>query len=420
MLRGGRLGVVGARGLGVMSRYSTSSDDEPATWVPYSRREDWKDVKPVPLDDDGDVVAIQYSQRFAECHAYFRAVVAAGELSLRVVKLTEDVINSNPANYSAWKYRRDALVHTKSDLRAELDRVADLLDMWPKNYQIWHHRRELLEVLGDATGEKPVIDRVLSSDAKNIHAWGHRRWTVTHFGLWEGEFDAVHKLIASDVHNNSAWSYRYFLVDSSKLGLNPEVRQDVAPHDPIQVRKAEIEYTLQQLATAPGNEAAHNYLLGQLLPLRHKSKELLLAAGPQAVVVLNGLLQACKEHADEQGLRGAVVWSGASLADIYVAADQLGVSPQDLTGSELSFRDEARQLWGMLEQLDPIRRVHWRSLAAQLSRDSAAVVSGAAAAGAQSADAAVQSNPPFDGATAQSWRTPGAIPATLQPSAASS
>jgi len=39
---------------------------------------------------------------------YFRAIVKAGELSARVLELTESIIRMNPAHYSAWCVLRSA------------------------------------------------------------------------------------------------------------------------------------------------------------------------------------------------------------------------------------------------------------------------------------------------------------------------
>ena len=37
-----------------------------------------------------------------DCTDYFRGIVKKGEMSNRVLELTEDIIRLNPAHYSAW------------------------------------------------------------------------------------------------------------------------------------------------------------------------------------------------------------------------------------------------------------------------------------------------------------------------------
>ena len=110
-------------------------------FVPYSKREDWKDVTPVPQDDGPEpLVVIRYPPNFEEVHDYFRAIVSRNEFSQRAMELTADVIENNSANYTAWYYRRRCLTNEKSDLSAELE----FTDRWakdsPKNYQVMNFK----------------------------------------------------------------------------------------------------------------------------------------------------------------------------------------------------------------------------------------------------------------------------------------
>eukprot|EP01062_Namystynia_karyoxenos_P074201 TRINITY_DN71049_c0_g1_i1.p1 TRINITY_DN71049_c0_g1~~TRINITY_DN71049_c0_g1_i1.p1 ORF type:complete len:426 (+),score=143.58 TRINITY_DN71049_c0_g1_i1:95-1279(+) len=378
----------------------SSSSREAEQWVPYHAREDWSDVVPLPqMDGERPVVAIQYSAKFQECHDYFRAVMAAGEHSQRALALTADVIACNPANYTAWKYRRDCLIAIGGDIEQELAMVQEMLGRWPKNYQIWHHRRELLNVLGQPGDEAGVVCGVLAGDAKNIHAWGHLRWVCVRFNCWEGQIEMTEALLEEDVRNNSAWSYRYFLVDTLELGLNPSVPLEDGPpsaEDAAQVRLRECRWCCERLRLAPGNEAAHNYLIGQLLPLQAGSAALLRVAAPSSVAVLRQLM-------GEVSSAGGSVWTRSSLAEVYAAAAEYGLSGADIgAGDVADLRGAAAALWGELVQLDPIRRRHWGHLAEQ-----AAAPPPQPAAAAHPAAAAAAS---WDGAAAQAWRTPGSIP----------
>eukprot|EP01065_Artemidia_motanka_P039194 TRINITY_DN48069_c0_g1_i1.p1 TRINITY_DN48069_c0_g1~~TRINITY_DN48069_c0_g1_i1.p1 ORF type:complete len:384 (+),score=113.36 TRINITY_DN48069_c0_g1_i1:23-1174(+) len=331
------------------------------TFVPYSQRPEWQDVERVPQDDVGGVVSIRYSDTFVECHDYFRAVVARSELSPRVVELTEDVISCNPANYTAWKYRRDAILATGMSISDELGKVAEMVAKWPKNYQIWHHRRELLDKFvagggdkGLARAEKAVIDGVLAEDPKSIHVWGHRRWLCSRFDLPDGEIEATDAMIVQDRFNNSAWNYRFFLVESLELGLNPDWPRAAAA-DPCQVRARECQYALEHLGEAPGNEAVHNYLLGHVLPLRGRSPEVLSTT---ASLVLPRL----QEHLQRDCPVGATVWCSSTSAEICAAAAQLGVELFGRKADEL--RAQARELYLKAASADPIRSAYWQAQAA--------------------------------------------------------
>ncbi len=55
-----------------------------------SVRAEWTHCQPLTSPTDKDATD------------YFRAVVKTGEMSPRVLKLTETIIQMNPAHYTAW------------------------------------------------------------------------------------------------------------------------------------------------------------------------------------------------------------------------------------------------------------------------------------------------------------------------------
>jgi len=82
----------------------------------YSSSPEWADLQPIPLDEGGPdnedgsdgedgplpLATIAYPPSYLEATSYLRAVMAANEMSERVLKLTEDVISMNPAHYTVW------------------------------------------------------------------------------------------------------------------------------------------------------------------------------------------------------------------------------------------------------------------------------------------------------------------------------
>lgn len=70
----------------------------------YSDSPDWSDIEPIPQDDGGPnpLAAIAYTEEYSEAMSYLRAVMAKNEYSERVLELTEDVIDMNPAHYTIW------------------------------------------------------------------------------------------------------------------------------------------------------------------------------------------------------------------------------------------------------------------------------------------------------------------------------
>jgi len=70
----------------------------------YSEDPAWADVEPLPQDDGGPnaLATIAYSEEYRETMEYLRAVMAANEMSQRVLDLTAHIIGLNPAHYTVW------------------------------------------------------------------------------------------------------------------------------------------------------------------------------------------------------------------------------------------------------------------------------------------------------------------------------
>mmetsp|Transcript_1018 Transcript_1018/g.2380 ORF Transcript_1018/g.2380 Transcript_1018/m.2380 type:complete len:307 (+) Transcript_1018:89-1009(+) len=297
---------------------------------PFSEREEWNDVTPIPQDDGPDpVVPIRYSAQFRETMDYFRAILEADERSERALELTEAVINLNAANYTVWAFRRACLDALGRDWTEELQWVTDLAADNPKNYQIWQHRRCCVEKCGNAEGELLFLNDFLTDphldDAKNYHAWAHRQWVVKRFQLWEEDKAFVEQLLVSDVRNNSAWNQRFFIVqNSTDMGQG--------------VRAREIEWALDKAQLAATNESVWAFIRGMLL-----------SDSPAAFPPLQ------------------------AAVDMYAVRDPPVASALELKALSLSLQggaeavSEARKAYERLAlHLDPIRKKYWLWKASKL------------------------------------------------------
>jgi len=222
---------------------------EKKPYIKFGDRPEFQDVTPV-LQDDGPfpVCPIAYNEQFVDTMNYFRAMIQKNERSKRSLDVTTEVILLNPANYTAWYYRRLILESIKYDYYEELEFITQVALDNPKNYQIWHHRHVVVDTLKDPSKELEFTAKILSEDSKNYHAWSHRMWVIRTFGLWENELKYCEDLLTFDVRNNSAWNQKYFVV--KHFGLNDET-----------IFK-EIQYTKEKICKAPNNESAWNYLIG--------------------------------------------------------------------------------------------------------------------------------------------------------------
>ena len=227
-----------------MSRYA----DDPA----------WADVTPLPTDEGGPnpLAAIAYSEEYEETMAYLRAVMAATEYSPRVLALTEELIDMNPAHYTVWLYRAHCLFALNSDLKQELEWLNETALEHQKNYQIWHHRMLIVDKLDDCTGEGAFVERMFEKDAKNYHVWSYRQWLVKRFNLWEqGELEFTENLLQKDVRNNSAWNHRWYVINGREAGGVPGIKDE-------KIRDREVEFAEDAIARAPQNQSPWNYLRG--------------------------------------------------------------------------------------------------------------------------------------------------------------
>ncbi|GLD97590.1 hypothetical protein PINS_up006280 [Pythium insidiosum] len=216
----------------------------------YANDPAWADVPKIPQDDGPDpIVRIMYSDKFRDVMDCFRGVLKLNELSERTLQLTLDVIDANPANYTAWTFRRKVLAALNCNLYEELEYTERMALVHPKNYQIWHHRREICSMLQDGSQEKTFAARAIEEDSKNYHAWAHRQWAIRTFNLWDGELEFIESLLQQDIRNNSAWNQRWFVIKHTT---------DLS----VDVRRREMAFAWAKIDIAPHNESPWNYLRG--------------------------------------------------------------------------------------------------------------------------------------------------------------
>jgi len=241
-----------------------SEEESQTQYIPYSTNPEWGDVKPVPQDDGPNPICpIAYSPQYNEIMSYFRAILQKNELSLRALALTADVIAVNPANYTAWYFRRRVLDHLIANplpvpnpptLEQELKYITSLGKGNPKNYQLWHHRRTIVEKTGNIDEELLFTEEMLDDDGKNYHAWAHRQWILETYKSWGDELKYVDSLLRTDLRNNSAWNQRWFVVEKT-TGFN----------DPAIIAR-EIDYCFSYIKKSPNNQSPWNYIRGLFDP----------------------------------------------------------------------------------------------------------------------------------------------------------
>ena len=239
----------------------------------------WRDVTPLAMTDGPTApFRIAYSARYSAVYSYVRAVQASGELSARVLWLTGEAAELNPAHYTVWSLRRaclDALGGgAAGPLAGELPWLSALMrrkGCW-KNYQVWHHRRLVVERLGDGSAEADFTAEAFADDPKNYHAWSHRQWAVRALtggggggreggaapaGSWAAERALAEAMLQADVRNNSAWNHRWFVL--TRGGGAPSALPRERWPAPAELAQ-EVAFAVAALGPVRLNEAAWTHL----------------------------------------------------------------------------------------------------------------------------------------------------------------
>ncbi len=308
--------------------------------------------------------AIAYSARYSQVYGYVRAVQASGERSARVLALSGEAAELNPAHYTVWSLRRqclDALVSSSSgsssgsgsdssgsdaaawSLAQELEWLAALIrrmGSW-KNYQVWHHRRLVVERLGNGSGELDFTAEAFADDAKNYHAWSHRQWAVQALtapaaaagaaeggacaapGSWHAEREFAAALLGADVRNNSAWNHRWFAL--TRGGGAPRALPRARWPAPAELAQ-EVAFAVAALGRVRRNEAAWSHLRACVLLARTQA--------PAASAPASGTMEDLRCAPAEAGW-GA--WPHAlALAEECVAAAAAAASSSEDAGGACS------------------------------------------------------------------------------------
>jgi hypothetical protein len=131
---------------------------------------DFSDIQPADMDPENtknELVPISYDPEYSSLMSLFRPICIAREYSLRVLKLTTEILDFNPSHYSVWKYRLDTLKHLDNlDLwKDEIEFLNQIGAENPKSYQIW---LQLLIGITDKLWSKRLVIVALSENLCRI------------------------------------------------------------------------------------------------------------------------------------------------------------------------------------------------------------------------------------------------------------
>ncbi|KAL7749038.1 Rab geranylgeranyltransferase [Sorochytrium milnesiophthora] len=161
------------------------------------------------------------------------------------LELAKTVLVANPDFYTAWNFRRNALI-----FRFDTNDGQDRLQVQPTLQQelVW------------------LTKTIMPAAPKSYGAWIHRKWCLTtlqqHLAdktagkgiqeLWQGELGLINKFLDIDARNFHAWNYRHYVVEKLK-------EAQCSTDDVHQVIRSEFAYTGSKIAQSTVNYSAWHY-----------------------------------------------------------------------------------------------------------------------------------------------------------------
>ncbi|CAN8000285.1 unnamed protein product [Ixodes pacificus] len=197
----------------------------------------------------------------------------SGELDDELLRITGQVLQSNPDDNTLWNIRREVFEkyfdkgskHTAEDGEGELTLTEMALQKNPKSYGAWSHRAWAMGAFPnmDWDRELRLCNVLLEQDERNFHGWDYRRLVCQHAKVTlEKELSFTMDKIAANFSNYSAWHYRSSLLPK----VHPGSREGTVKEDVLLE-----EYSLVQNATFtdPGDQSGwfyHRWLTGREKP----------------------------------------------------------------------------------------------------------------------------------------------------------
>ncbi len=293
------------------------------------------------------------------------------EKSERALRLTEDVISQNAANYTAWAWRRECIFALGKSINEELKWAEKVANESAKNYQLWHHRRTLIDRLKSqfqSSSTTPIselnspelfiilqhefshTEKILTQDNKNYHVWSHRQWCLKTFisqdfpSLWSNEWKFIEILLIQDWKNNSAWNQRYFLYEFSNGFFS------------MSIIEKEWKYIQSKLLIELENCSPWNYLEGILRKCEkilffseNISKQWKIHSDPVTKSFMNEFLHSIIEFI-QSNLKENSIFPRSTLLEIYCSS---------AFNENSIFIKNSIQLCEELMKLDGIRMAYW-------------------------------------------------------------
>lgn len=181
-----------------------------------------------------------------------------------ILKLSSEVLLTNPDFYTAWNIRKEALLASDPCWKDELSFTMECLKKNEKSYSVWQHRIWVLSKMpqSEYDNEIKLCNSFLAKDERNFHCWDYRSYIcdIAQRDI-KDEFDFTTEKIERNFSNFSAWHRRHKLLIK---GLALPDGQCPESCDLRLIWNREYEMILKALFTDPSDQSVwlyHNWLV---------------------------------------------------------------------------------------------------------------------------------------------------------------
>eukprot|EP00850_Spirogloea_muscicola_P007001 SM000034S12755 [mRNA] locus=s34:551309:553707:- [translate_table: standard] len=138
------------------------------------------------------------------CPAFARG--GTGDFTPEALHLSARLLEINPEVYTAWNYRKLALLH-------RLDAVEKAEEASESAGETGGGASGRDGSIAEAVrGELILVEKALAKNHKSYGAWHHRKWVLSRYpASLDHEYGLLGKLLAADSRNFNGWIYRRYI-----------------------------------------------------------------------------------------------------------------------------------------------------------------------------------------------------------------
>ncbi|KAL9229218.1 hypothetical protein vseg_004706 [Gypsophila vaccaria] len=240
--------------------------------------------KPISTEAEDDAASASKAAQLRTLQSKFLHFHHSHTYDEEALEVSAQLLEMNPEYYSAWNFRKLALLHLlslphsdpASLFHRELRLAESALRQNFKSYGAWHHRKWVLSKGHSSVDlELRLLDKFQKADPRNFHAWNYRRYVaeLNHIAE-EDELKYTTDMIERNFSNYSAWHNRSVLLSN----LLKKKAEGLYPKEKILTDEFELVH--QAIFTDPDDQSGWFYHLWLLEQTVKEESPWLIASWP--------------------------------------------------------------------------------------------------------------------------------------------